>query len=438
MLSKNPRTTLALEELSWQDAEPLIRRENPTLADIINDINLDKRHTLFKVSYPFGSEFVQKGCLYLPTESGHLLPITSPDMNPVIKEKLGYNLCSNPMSFILSNTAELYIDNKVNPLHFYGLIEKGNLFSTWRTVTTNSQQPAFIWTMTAGARFLFMLPKFSEKNKHNKLRQHFKISAEAPRTLMDHWKVFKDIAKHASNKNPWKFEILYFSKDWVDLIRSSEGLSLRYYILDQSWRGSEFWRHQFIWNIVFSHIQQERNMRISPHIIDTAKQLIWIAAGAVPGYAPAIDDRACPIKFLQDAYRDIYQLQNYTPTIMQPQRFSPEENRSVYYSLGCPTTIELSLRSRIDASKISDLYETRSVLNKFLSGLAKKDMNLEGSTFYDRLQQTQFDFFHPQKHEYSGIYLCNVIPTEDTHFGAPDQFADSSPFMSGCIRIKTK
>ncbi len=57
-----------------------------------------------------------------------------------------------------------------------------------------------------------MLPKISETNSHNKLAQAFHLSNPSPRSLLDHWNIFREIANHPSLGDPWTAEILFFQK----------------------------------------------------------------------------------------------------------------------------------------------------------------------------------------------------------------------------------
>ncbi|NEU34928.1 hypothetical protein GN156_30175, partial [bacterium LRH843] len=89
---------------------------------------------------------------------------------------------------------------------------------------------------------------------------------------------------------------------------------------------------------IFSVIQNSRNLKPNPYLLDTAKHLFAIALGEVPGYAPQLDDEQLPLRVLQQAYVESYGMKKYVPTILAPVNFSLETKSfpAVYYSLSYP------------------------------------------------------------------------------------------------------
>ncbi|MDO8954557.1 MAG: hypothetical protein Q7V63_06890 [Gammaproteobacteria bacterium] len=434
----------SLEELSWQDVRLQVKEVNPTLAKIIDDISPSKEYGFYKVKYPFGSEILKRAMLHLPFNDT-LLPITDPRLSH-IKEKLGnYNLNSNPASLMLKNTCEIFLglEEKTILLPSFGLISPGKLFGTWRLLSSKkSQHPAFIWSMTAGARTLFMLPKISERSKHEKLRKEFNLTFDVPRGLISHWEIFRSLANDKSFGEEWDVEILFFHKKWFDKPDDKNWVPFTKYLLQTAFDASEFGRNDFIWDIAISLMQQMRNIRPVPYIADTVKHLLTIGVGVVPGFSPAIDDIAGPIKRLEEIYSTIYGLA-YAPIIMQPHTFVSGESRPVYYSLSLPTITRFSPRSREESSKLSDLYEIKSLLNKYLNDLSSIDLNLKDTLIYDLPSKVQYDFFHTETEVYRGIQASSEIPVEDTLFanipyGAKQDFPANGIFVNGCVRIKDK
>ena len=49
------------------------------------------------------------------------------------------------------------------------------------------------YTVTSGARSLYMIPRISKASAHKKLRREFGISSPPPKHLIDHWHIFKVI-----------------------------------------------------------------------------------------------------------------------------------------------------------------------------------------------------------------------------------------------------
>jgi hypothetical protein len=444
MLGMKSLKNANMKELHWKDVRVEFAKKNAELAKVIDEIDPGSEYTLFKVNYPFGSEILKNSRLFVPNNKGALVPLNSTDIPKNIQDKLSYNINSNPVSIILNHTAELFIVLENHTIPLYGLISPGKVFGTWRILNPNrSHNPVFIWDMTAGARSTFMLPKISETAGYAKLRREFQLNIDNPKQLLDHWGIFKEIANHPDFGDDWSLEILFFSKKWFERLNDKKWIHFKMHLLEKAWEGSEFFRNQFMWNLAFSLIQKDRKIKPDPYDTDTVKQLLAMGIGALPGFAPALNDEAAPIRKLQDVFSNIYQLHNYSPTIMQPHFFSLENSRPVYYSLQYPITIEFSPKKRENSTKIFSLYRVNSILNKYLTDIHSNKFNLSDTPIYNLLEQVQYDFFHTEIKNYTGIRSSKEIPQEDPSFiqsigGKSKKFPSNSAFIRGCIRVTAK
>ncbi len=434
----------SMVELQWKDIRKEVAEKNAELAKIIDEIDPGPEYTLFKATYPFGSEILKRGLLYIPNAKGALVPLKSTEISVQIQEKLNYNVGTNPVSILLKNTAEIFMVLENNTIPLYGLIPPGKLISTWRILNPNySHSPAFLWNMTAGARSIFMLPKISETAGYNKLRKEFQLQVEKPKILLEHWAIFREISNHSNFGEIWTMDILFFSKKWFQHLNDKRWRDFKIYLLEKAWQSSEFFRNQFIWDLAFSLIQRQRNIRPNPYIADTVKNLLAMGIGALPGFTSALDNNAAPIHRLQEIFSTIYQLNEYAPIIMQPHFFSSKESRPIYYSLQYPTTIEFSPKSREGSTKIFDLYEIKSLLNKYLTDIHSDKLNVSNTPFFNLPNKIQYDFFHTDIENYIGIRSSKEISKEDptiiqTLTGINKNFPANSAFIRGCIRITAK
>ncbi|HVV68175.1 MAG TPA: hypothetical protein VHE99_03935 [Gammaproteobacteria bacterium] len=432
-----------IQELQWHEVRHEVAKTNSTLAKIIDELDPSPEYTLFKVKYHFGSEILKNGYLYIPNANNELVPLSSTPAK--IQDKLSYNNFTNPVSLVLNNAVEFFLVVGENTIPLYGLIRPGKIFGTWRILNPQeTHSPAFIWDMTAGARSIFMLPKIAESAKYSKLQRTFQLRSEKPTSLLDHWNIFKGMANHPEFGESWSVDVLFFTKKWFECLNDKEWNDLKVYLLEVAWKSSEFFRNQFMWNLAFSLIQKEYNLKPNPYTVDIVKHLLAMGIGAMPGFASALDDSAAPIRRLQEFFVTIYQLNEYAPIIMQPQFFSLENPRSIYYSLQYPTTIEFSPKSRESSTKIFDLYQIKSLLSRYFSEIRLDRLNLKGTPIYELLDSVKFDFFHTDPENYSGIRLSKEIPVEDPTFfeqlidGASRNFPVNSPFIRGCVRIAAK
>lgn len=425
-----------LQKLSWDDIREEVKTVNSKLADIIDSINPDKSFTLFRASYAFGEEILKYGQLQIPDAKGKIIPLTSANQN--ILDALSYNDYSNPASLILSGSAEIFIILENHTIPLYGLIPPGKIFGTWLVLSTNPSMGSFIWGMTSGARSLFMLPKISKMKAHKKMTKELGLRQEPPKNILQHWAVFKEIANHPSFGEHWECQILFFSKKWFEYLNDPKFKDLKLYLLEEAWNNSDFWRNQFMSNLAFSLIQKEQSIKLSSYLSNIVKHLLSMGIGALPGYAPAIDDSAGPIKRLQEMYSSIYNVA-YAPSIMQPLLFSVDANRPVYFSFSFPSMIEFSEKSRKDSSKLDDLLSIYSYLNKYLYGLENNDLHIEKASFVLLPKQVQFDFYHTNFERFTSLKDPVQIALEDTNFGiTPDKidlFPAKSAFLRGCVRV---
>jgi len=431
-----------LEEVTWDAIRVEFAQKNAKLAKIIDDISPSKEYTLFKASYPYGAEIVKNGSANLPDAQGHCINFHDSRLDSKLREKLLYNNGSTPVSMVLKNSAEIFVVVENNTVPLYGLIPPGRVFGTWKMLNPyGSHTPAFIWNMTSGARSIFMMPKISEKMKHNRLKRDFGIMVDTPKTLLDHWEVFCALANSNQFGEIWEAEILFFPKIWFENLDDERWVHFKCYLLEASWKSSEYLRNLFFWDIAFSIIQKQRGIKPNPYIADTVKHLLGMGIGALPGFAPSIDNTAGPIKRLEEIYSEVYQLE-YDPVIMELHSFNKDGKRPIYYSLAYPTTTEFSPKSRLDTSKISDLYDIKSLLNKYLLGIAEGSLNLSLTPIYDLPKTVQYEFFHTDNTHYQSINSSTLIPKEDPYFqNSPYKslkgFPENSSFIKGCIRISS-
>ncbi|HVV68583.1 MAG TPA: hypothetical protein VHE99_06085 [Gammaproteobacteria bacterium] len=436
-----------LEVQTWDQVREDVAKVNPEFARIIDEINPDKKHWLARASYPYGSLILQRALFMLPNQQGDIVAITDSSIDPKLRAGLDYNLNSNPVCMILQNSCELFLPLESHTVSFHGLIYSGEPFGAWRVLNPEkTQQPVFIWDMSAGARSIFMLPKISEDKKHIKLRKRFDLTVSTPKSLMAHWEIFRQIANHPTFEHPWQCEVLFFSKNWFEHLEDVSWKNFYYYFHDSIWRGTEFFRNQVLWNLIFSIILKEYEAKSSGYIIDTVKYLMFAGIGEVPGFGPAKDNSAGPILGLQNVYIKDYEIRNYPPIIMHPQVFNMYnlESSPIYYSLQFPIAPEFMPHSRTRSSFVSDLHEIRSLIQRHLQEFLSGKYNIDDTPFYDLFNLVSFDYFHNNVDLHAGMRNSSEMPLEDKNLLTTvdgvlhKNFPDMCSFVKGCIRISHK
>lgn len=443
----NKQNAAHIKKVTWKEVRHEVHKLNPSFAQLVDELNPSDDYFFVKATYPYGAPVLKQAVLMLPNDNGEIVPITDSSIDPKIRAVLDYNLNSNPVSMVLKNTFEIFLPLEDRTIPLNGLIKPGATFGTFRVLHPNgSHQPKFLWNMTAGARSIFMLPKITEQKKHFILKKKYSLTAEAPRTLMHNWEVFRQIASHPEFSQPWDAQILYFSKSWFEHLDDKAWFAFYYYFHRAMWGGTEFHRNQPIWNLIFSIILKDYQGKPSAYITDTVKYLINVGIGAQPGFSPARDNMSGPIEGLQKVYIEDYGIRNYPPIIMQPNMFNLSDALSppVYYSLQFPTAIEFGLSSRARSSHVSDLHEIRSLLVRYTQELLSDKFNILGTPVYDLFKQTDYDYFHNNTELHSGMRSATEMPADDKNLLTTvngkiyDTFPDMCSFVKGCIRISHK
>lgn len=432
------------EKFTWANIRKDVINVNPDFAKIIDKLSPNNKHWILKVSYPYGSLVMEKSVLNIPNEAGEIVPLTDSTITSEIRNGIGYNLNSNPVSIVLKNSFEIYLPLEDRTLPLSGLIQPGTTFGASRMLNPDhTEQPVFIWDMTAGARSAFMLPKITEELKHKKLQKNFGIDTPVPRNLMQHWDVFKNLANSESNE--WSAEILYFSKEWFEHLDDAEWAEFYRYFQQSGWAGTEHWRNQPMWNLIFSLILKEYEARPNAYIMDTAQYLLNMGVGAFTGIGPAENNISGPWDYIQSIYQDIYEIRNYPPIIIHPQAFDlNNQNASpVYYSLQFPIATQFKPSSRVKVSIISDLHEIRALIKRYERDLLSDKYNLGGTSLSELFKKVNYDYFHSASSLHEGMLSTSTM-NSDTRFlktldGKTHQnFPSSCLFGQGCIKISHK
>jgi hypothetical protein len=439
----------SLEQLSWKEARADLLKVNPELVSVIDEIDPGKDCRLYRCRYPYGSEVLQRGVMALPNPQGRLVPITDQSIPAQIQTDLGYNYNSNPVSIILKGTMELFFTSE-NKVSVFGLIPAGRVFGVGHILDESemTSQPTFLWCFTAGARSVFMLPKISEAISHNQLKRTFQLSIDKPERSIDHWEVFRQLANHQDlSKNPWCCEVIFFSKQWFEKLTDKAWQPLHYYLLRHAWLKTSYMRDLLFWNCIYGLLQSQISVKSSAYLIETVKHIFAMGVGALPGFAPAVDDSAMPVSLIQQAYLEVYRLKNYLPIMMQPHSFdfTKPDARPIYYSLQFPSSLGLIPKTVTGASAMVELSEIDFLFERYAEQVLQEPLNISHTQVYEFVRQAKIDCFHSTVPEHPSLKTVAELFGQDSAFHKvmpphPDNhvFPETSSFLRGCVRISKK
>lgn len=450
-MGKSTNHAATMEEVNWKEARTAFAKVKPELAEIIDERKANKQFTLIRVRYPYGATVLQDGILHLPNSDGEVVPINHPTIDKSIRDKLSYS--NFPLGLITKNGMEVSreVDKRVITLRFF---LPGTIMGLWESLAPpKSHFPARIWTVTAGARFIFTLPKIQAAKHYKRLKKAFDLPPDAPQELSQQWHAFKQIANHPNFDSRWHQEIYFFTKDWmVEDKKNMDWIKFHHFLLEQAWDLSEYARNvknaDVIWDL-FASILSSKGRKPNPLHMDILKHIVGMALGDIPGMrAAGKSELAAPVSGLQNALIEHYNLKQYVPTIMHPHHFSMDgkDDSPVYYSYHASNLLNSLPSFKNSASTLTELLLLHDLVNEFLDVAISGQLKMENTFILDMLEKVKFTYFHS---DVPGSYKSKILNTREMPEGDPNliyldkqydgrQFSESSHFVRGCVRISRR
>lgn len=435
----------------WAQVRERVAKVAPKFAEIVDQLNPDRHFPLFLVYLPYGAVKGDTISSYLPDQHGGYYRLSDVTAPKDIIEQLGYGMYDSPMGMVLEKQLECFIDLKDKKITIPWLVYSPGDFLPFSTIlgcqSDRVYAPNGLLIVTSGIRSTFMLPNIGCNANHVNLQRDFNIKRQAPKSLYEHWHVFRDIANHESFDNHWRSCLLYFSEPWVNKLQNDQSwMRLKLYLYEIAWRKFEYERNRIYYDIAFSLIQEKRNLKPNPYLTDTARHLFTTALGIAPGYIPAGDDEALPATLIQTVYMESYGLKKYIPTIMQPTHYDIDlDHQPVYYSLQHPATHSFSPRSREVCSTLSEMRELDHIMGIFCEELSHDNSVCSDTIIGKIAKNTTFNYYHNKYDDHRIVLPSNNIIALDTRFStslaATSQpsatFASDAPFVRGCVSIQS-
>ncbi len=438
-----------LVRVCWADIRNRVAKVEPNFAEIVDRLNPGKLYPLYLAYYPYGAVDADTKSSLFPDMNDGYYRVTDANVPKEILTHLGYSKNNTPLGMVLDKQIESYIDLKNEKITIPWLIyTPGKIFPFTRILSKKSDRiysSNGLLSSTAGARSTFMLPSIGCATHHSNLTRDFNIQALPPKSLYDHWHVFKEIANSKIINADWRCCVLYFSDIWINKIHTDKAWSdLKQYLHEMAWYQFEYEINRVQYDMIFSIIQMKRNLKPNPYLTDTAKHLFVTAIGAAPGYIPALDESAMPLSIIQKTFTDSYGLKKYFPTIMQPSHFTFEKDKlPVYYSLQHPSTHVFSPKSRAVSSTLVEMRELERIMRIFIEELSKNDGMCSDTVIRKVATNLKLSYFHNKIDHHKIIRPSNEIAKYDSRFAySCDKqknteaiFAADAPFVRGCISI---
>lgn len=435
----------------WSDIRERFAQVEPEFTAIVDQLSPDQSYPLYIAYYPYGATDADTQSSLFPNIAGGYYRLTDPCVPSDILQHLGYSTNGTPLGMVLEKEIECFIDLKNEQITIPWLVYKpGDIFPLSTILNKRSSHaytPNGLLSSTAGTRSTFMLPNIGAAVNHANLRRDFNVKSRPAKSLYQHWHIFKELVNSDVIQAEWRCCIVYFSKNWLTSLHNDIAWkSLKQYLHELAWYRYEYERNRIYYDITFSIIQRNRNLKPNPYLVDTAKHLFATALGATPGYAPAINNDGLPIDILQEIFVESYGLKKYWPTIMRTQHFNFETDRlPIYYSLQHPATRVFSPRSKAVSSTINDMRELEHIMSIFTEELAK-DGTLASDTVAGKIAKTvTFNYFHnsPDTHNITRSSM-ELVDVDNRFRSSPSfylseeaSFAADASFLRGCVSISS-
>lgn len=429
-----------MEQTPWKEIRADVARVNQTLAELIDDLEVNHSFGLYDISYDFGSNLIEDSIFMMPEDSSKkkLIPITSDKVQKKIADDLSYNDFNHPVYLVLSGSTEIFFDDngRITP---FGIAKPGSLIGLWKALDTETKIPLCLnlsnWGVTSGARSVFLLSKISENRSHARLLSHLGISSEKPSSLDAHWNIFKDISNSLEPEKRWKTRILCFGKKWFEQKNNLKWQKFNHHLLSLAWNGSSYWRNRFTWDMAFSFINQKLDIKPRQYHVDIVRTLIELSLGVIPGFRPAINEDHCPLDLIKSTYTELYKL-HQNPVLMAPEYIN---GKPIYFSIQKNSAISLSVKPVDKSSSLEDLYISDGLLKKYIHYLScKKEKIL--TTPLEHLNQFDFELFHSDPGQYHSFKPIKKLFASDNDFSEEKnkENPEASLFFKGCIKISHK
>ncbi|MDQ5921846.1 MAG: hypothetical protein QG673_1905 [Pseudomonadota bacterium] len=441
MLKTTNNQLLDVEELSCEEALPILTKISPELVKAIKDLPETHRYPFYKASYHFGAQIVDQKGVYLPLSNGTSILINDPLVPQPLKNGLGYIAGSSyPIGIVLNKKCEFYLQNgeKITP---YIMLKPGDIFGISKTFTKNVDDTpsTCFWDLVAGARSVFMLAKISSNPQHTLIKRKYGLVSRPPTNYLNQWQVFKELA--IKTDSDWRAEILFLDNKWIDLLKNSDYVALRAQIL--ALNPPEIWHHQPSWDMAFGKIENARRLNSYPSdILDAARHLFNIVAGLFPGFAPSSDEMAAPINLLQEIYANVYELE-HAAIIMEPAIISVNDKLPLFYSLNWPTSPK-SVPKNLDNKKsvVYNLSILMDIVENYQIDLTSEsdimnDLEVRAPSLWKAASQAKFSFYDNEYEKYMGIKDIAALQDEDLRFACDNKstFPSYSGFLKGLVKI---
>lgn len=259
------------ERISWADIKQTIKTLNPSFYDHLENIKPEDNLPLSIIRHPYG----------------HTIP-------------------NAPLIFVLDKQIEQYID-MVNYPTPWKILSPGDFFSTELNTNIDSDQrlyPTNILSTISGIKDIHLLSLHGTTQDFYQLRRKYDIPAEiSPANPLNHFAIFKHLIEKEGIT--WHSSVLVFGDEWKKNIEQNQRWwPFKKYLVEHAMKSNQALRFSPFLDFAIQDITRSMNFKLKPFVLDTVKQLLFIATGQNLGFRPINTSEGFPVHEVSETLKN--------------------------------------------------------------------------------------------------------------------------------------
>lgn len=384
------------QRVTWKDVRTRVQQLNPTLFNIIDEINPSSHLPLYILKYPYGYTVSDDKYFYFPRENGEIEYRPAKDF---------------PYTLVMDKCIEILweFSNRVIPFRLY---ESGTLFPYQWVMDLPAKLPSTplsIYTGTAGKRSVSIMQIFQQTAAYHELLKKLQLPLQLrPDIPSNHFEIVKNIAER-EEKN-WHLEILIFDHPWREKIFYDKKFTeLKTHLLQEAVYKYSYFKNIHFLDVALTDILENNKISIKQTSIDILRKVFLIALGDMVGYHPCNDEAGLPRNTIINTLRDLFQL-DYDPILIEPHSQYPKAGASPIYFSFC---LHQPLLAESKSRPLSYLYELIENYDVISHGIENHIMT--STSAFGRIQKGLDLQFYTERGDGSGIIqdASGLIPNDD-------------------------
>jgi len=423
---------------SWGEQKENIKKVNPDLFRVVEDLDLGNDLPLYRAIYPYGSKLLHKGKLQIINNDRRGVSLCDSSVDLQIQKDLEY-APTLPMGVLLEKRIELYSISNDHTAPFV-VFRPGSIFALSVVLNTElTLDKGDFWEASSGIRTSFSTMKLSYKKHLAYLEKKIGKNLVTPKTYYDHIGLFSAISEEMGSS--WNTDVIYFTKDWLQERNDLKWKAFKCYLYDYNWKAMQYSRQQNLHDLVYSRIVGScKNISHNLFVNNIVKHLIGVSNGYKPAFCIVDNNEGMPFDLIRETIIDIYDSEEQYPVFVTVDSLPHLGESSVYYSLAAPTCQELLTPRVKSVRKTQDIEEIMRLVKALKEKFSENFQFLEGRQ-YDLMRSFSecsiIEHHTTHKNSYTSMIKHDekLIKSEKNAKERNLSLQLNNPFFNGVIQI---